>query len=442
MPEQRTDPVKPDGTEAPPEFPAPRHLCIISGDPLRSRAFIAALHSAVSANGKLTIIVDRRRGGSETVTGRPPVDRRRRPHVDVKVKTDGFAIVPLSTDDARGTDSPWNSIPHVFDPPIEVRAVERRPVETRWDEPPSLERQSLDDDADADERELKRILEFKRRHQRRVSPLLGMSALVGVLVILAVVLVQLPAVKTLMSRTRPVALPPAAERTSEPQPPLVVETLSPPPQTSASPQPGGGSPKSPEPAPPPAERTSRPRNVTRAPTAAVTPPPRPQTSASPRPSDSPASPEPGPPPTEPIIEPLNAPQAPVAAVTPPPRPQTSASPQPGGPPASAEPMPSPEATSTSRAHTAVIPSDSPAPPSGAPSGPIARGLDARIKDLETQLSRDMSTAGSDAKRMVDELKVQAAKRLDEMRRVWNNAKQALTDSYKDLRGRTTTEAPR
>ena len=123
MPEQRTDPVTPNGTEAPPESPAPRHLCIISGDPLRSRAFIAALNSAVSANGNLTIIVDRRRGGSETATGRPPVDRRRRPHVDIKLKTDGFAIVPLSTDNARGTDSPWNSSPHVFDPPIEVRAV-------------------------------------------------------------------------------------------------------------------------------------------------------------------------------------------------------------------------------------------------------------------------------------------------------------------------------
>jgi ElaB/YqjD/DUF883 family membrane-anchored ribosome-binding protein len=441
MPEQRTDPVRPDGTEAPPESPAPRHLCITSGDPLRSRAFIAALHSAVSANGKLTIIVDRRRGGSETATGRPPVDRRRRPHVDVMVKTDGFAIVPLSTDDARGTDSPWNSIPHVFDPPIEARAVERRPVESRWDEPPSLERQSLDDDADADERELKRILEFKRRHQRRVPPLLGLSALVGVLVVLVVVLVQLPAAKTLMSRARPVALPPA-ERTSEPQPPLVVETLSPPPQTSASPQPGGGPPKSPEPAPPPAEPIIKPLNAPQAPVTTVTPPPRPQTSESPRPGDSPASPEPGPPPAEPIIEPLNAPQAPVATVTPPPSPQTSASPPPGGPPASAEPMRSPEATSTPRAHTAAIPSDSPAPPSGAPSRPIARGLDARIKDLETQLSRDMSAAGSDAKRMVDELKVQAAKRLDEMRRVWNNAKQALTDSYKDLTGRTTTESPR
>ena len=428
MPEQRTDPVTPNGTEAPPESPAPRHLCIISGDPLRSRAFIAALHSAVSANGNLTIIVDRRRGGSETATGRPPVDRRRRPHVDVKLKTDGFAIVPLSTDDARGADSPWNSIPHIFDPPIEVGAVERLPVESRWD------------DASADEREFERILEFKRRHQRRVPPLLGLSALVGVLVVLVVVLVQLPAVKTLMSQTRPVALPPA-EWTSEPQPPLVVETLSPPPQTSAAPQPGGDPPKSPEPAPPPAERTSRPPNVTRAPMAAVTPPPRPQTSKSPRPGDSPASPEPGPPRAEPIIEPLNAPQAPVAAMTPPPPPQTTASPS-GGPPASAEPMRSPEATSTPRADTVAIPSDSPAPPSGAPSRPIARGLDARIKDLETQLSRDMSAAESDAKRQVDELKVQAAKRLDEMRRVWNNAKQALTDSYKDLTGRRATESPR
>ncbi len=441
MPEQRTDPVRPDDTEAPPESPAPRTLCIISGDPLRSRTFIAALHSAVSANGKLTIIVDRRRGGSETATSRPPVDRRRRPDVDVKVKTDGFAIVPLSTDDARGTDSPWNRIPHIFDSPIEVRAVERPPIQSPWDVPPSSERQSLDDDAAADERELKRILEFKRRHQRRVSPLLGLSALVGVLVILAVVLVQLPAVKTLMSRTRPVALPPA-ERTSEPQPPLVVETLSPPPQTSASPQPGGDPPKSPESAPPPAERTSRPRNMPRAPMAAVTHPPRRQARTSPQPGDSPASPEPGPLRAEPIIEPLNAPQAPVAAVTPPPHPQTSASPPPEDPPASTEPTRSPEATPTPRAHTAAMPSESPAPPSDAPSRPIARGLGARIKDLETQLSRDMSAAGSDAKRHVDELKVQAARRLDEMRRVWNNAKQALTDSYKDLTGRTSPESPR
>ena len=105
-------------------------------------------------------------------------------------------------------------------------------------------------------------------------------------------------------------------------------------------------------------------------------------------------------------------------------------------------MRSPEAISTPRADTVAIPSDSPAPPSGAPSRPIARGLDARIKDLETQLSRGMSAAGSDAKRQVDELKVQTAKRLDEMRRVWNNAKQALTDSYKDLTGRTATESPR
>ena len=441
MLEQRTDPVRPDGTAALPESPAPRTLCIISGDPLRSRTFVAALHSAVSANENLTIIVDRRRGGSETATNRPPVDRRRRPDVDVKVTTDGFAIVPLSTDDARGTDSPWNRVPHIFDPPIEVRAVERPPIQSPWDEPPSFERQSLDDEADADERELKRILEFKRRHQRRVPPLLGLSALVGVLVVLVVVLVQLPAVKTLMSRTRPIALPPA-ERTSEPQAPSIVETLAPPPQTSVSPQLGGGPPKSPEPAPPPVERTSRPPNVPRAPMAAMTPPPRPQTRTSPQPGDSPPSPEPGPPRAEPIIEPLNAPQAPVAAVTPPPHPQTSTSPPPEDPPASTEPTRSPEATSTPRAHTTAIPSDSPAPPSDAPSRPIARDLDARIKDLETKLLRDINAAGSDAKRQVDELKVQAAKRLDEMRRVWNNTKQALTDSYKDLTGRTSKDSPR
>lgn len=69
-------------------------------------------------------------------------------------------------------------------------------------------------------------------------------------------------------------------------------------------------------------------------------------------------------------------------------------------------------------------------------------LDAQIKDLESQVSRDVSAAGADAKRQVNELKdlkaarAEAAKKLDEMNKAsaqsWNNAKQAFADSYKDL----------
>lgn len=66
-------------------------------------------------------------------------------------------------------------------------------------------------------------------------------------------------------------------------------------------------------------------------------------------------------------------------------------------------------------------------------------LDVKIKDLEGQVSRDMSAAGADAKRQLNDLKAsraETAKKLDEMGKAssqsWNNAKQAFADSYKDL----------
>lgn len=69
-------------------------------------------------------------------------------------------------------------------------------------------------------------------------------------------------------------------------------------------------------------------------------------------------------------------------------------------------------------------------------------LDVKIKDLESQISRDVSAAGADAKRQMNELKdlkaarAQTAKKLDEMGKAssqsWNDAKQAFADSYKDL----------
>lgn len=66
-------------------------------------------------------------------------------------------------------------------------------------------------------------------------------------------------------------------------------------------------------------------------------------------------------------------------------------------------------------------------------------LDAKIKDLEAQASRDTSAAKADAQRQLKELKAtraKAAKKADELSRAsaesWDNVKQGFADSYKDL----------
>jgi hypothetical protein len=43
------------------------------------------------------------------------------------------------------------------------------------------------------------------------------------------------------------------------------------------------------------------------------------------------------------------------------------------------------------------------------------------------VTRDAMTAGAEAKRQIDELKSKSMKRLDEMRRMWNNATQVFWD---------------
>ena len=278
MPEQRTDPVWLDDVESPPKDLAPRRLCIVTGDALPSREFIAALQTAVGPKEEIEIILDRRRGGPGIAPGQPPVDRRRLPHVDRMVKMDGYAIVPVPTSPPRP--------PRVPDPPIAPRPIERqrhpterRSAETRPAERPAFERRPFEDDTDADERELERILQFKRRHGARLGPMLLLTALVGVLVVL--LLIQLPVVKTLESRTRPAA-PPPAERTSEPlqaaHAPSAAETPSPPRQSGASPPPRGG--ESPETARvPEANSTARPQTDT---VASI--PPAPPSRVSSRPS--------------------------------------------------------------------------------------------------------------------------------------------------------------
>jgi len=277
MPEQRTDPVWLDDVESPPKDLWPRRLCIVTGDALPSREFIAALQTAVGPNEEIEIILDRRRGGPGIAPGQPPVDRRRLPHVDRMARMDGYAIVPVPTSPSRP--------PRVPDPPIAPRPTERQrhPTERRAAEPrraerPAFEGRPFEDDTDADERELERILQFKRRHGARLGPMLLLTALVGVLVVL--LLIQLPAVKTLVSRTRPAA-PPPAERTSATlqaaHAPSAAETPSPPRQRGASPPPRGA--ESPETARlPGANSTARPQTDT---VASIPPAPPSRVSSSP-----------------------------------------------------------------------------------------------------------------------------------------------------------------
>jgi hypothetical protein len=134
---------------------------------------------------EFTIIVDRRRADSENVAAHPAIERRHHPSVDTQLNTDGFAIVSLSTTDAL----PW--IEHVVD------------------------HQSAADDAEFDERELRRIVELKRRGKTRIGPLVRVSAMVGALSALVVLFFQIPAGKSLVNRAQLIALA-TLERTPEP----------------------------------------------------------------------------------------------------------------------------------------------------------------------------------------------------------------------------------
>jgi hypothetical protein len=395
MSEPDHDRVGRDDSEIPPASPAPNQLCIISRDPLQ--AFIGALNPALRAREEFTIIVDRRRADSENAA-RPAIERRHRPSVDAKLKLDGFAIVPLSTTEA----APW---------------IER-----------VVDHQSADDDADTDEREIRRILEFKRRRKGRVGPLIGVSVVAGVLLALAVMFTQMPAGKALVSRSRPAVLPgaerPSAERTRprmEAPAPAVAEI----PALLAQSRPSL----------PPAGRINRPRDVARTPTEAVSPPARPEPSASPRPERRPPSSEPAPAAREESVSELpDTPPASVAEITPPPtethavppRPRAP-SPQPSSPTASApEPARPPESHAPpSRPRSTPSPQPSSASASGTPQS-TARSLDTTLKSLEDIVTRDVNTAGEEAKRQAEELRAKTMQRVDEMRRVWNNTKRMFS----------------
>ena len=76
------------------------------------------------------------------------------------------------------------------------------------------------------------------------------------------------------------------------------------------------------------------------------------------------------------------------------------------------------------------------PPEGS-SPRSARGLEAGIETLASRVTRDVNTAGVEAKRQFDELQSKTMKNLGEMRRIWSNTAQVFSD--KDV-GATRGEA--
>ena len=155
---------------------ASRRLCIVSRDRHLSGEFVASFTTALGAREDFEIIVDRRRetGGHHRGTAT-------RPHVSRALERDGFAVV-----------SQFETRP--------VQDEQLQLFEAREASP--IERLGLEE---ADERQLKRILGFKRRQRAGLPQRWILTGLIGVLVALPVLWL---AGKTLVSRTRPVELLP------------------------------------------------------------------------------------------------------------------------------------------------------------------------------------------------------------------------------------------
>jgi hypothetical protein len=397
------------------EPPAPRSLCIVSSDPVRSGELLAALRSMVDTHAGLEIIVDRRRGESGRATDPPPDDRRRQPFVDVKVKTDGFAIVPYPS--ASRADAPLAEIdPH-------------RPELPLFDTDPA-------------EHEYSRVLDFVR--QRRVARrrrLVLASCVGAALVLLALV----PAMKAFMSRTRTAESPPAES-------PAAIATA-PPPRPTAPALPSGGLSQRSEPTPPAMERTDRPRVQARPPAAerAAQPRVRPAPAPMVMPSREVAPPAVAQPPVAlPPSEVSRRPEPPAQTAKAPevaaPRPQASASTEPAAPVQSPEPARMPEAAPTNQAParspeaapprqalgrppdappappapTATVPT---APPGGSPSDRRG-GVGDQFKNLGTVIERDLVDATADAKRQGDDFKALQSR----LRRAWEGIMQGFGGS--------------
>ena len=408
------------------EPPAPRCLCIVSSDPVRSGELLAALRTRVDTHERLEVIVDRRRGESGSVTDPPSNDRRRQPFVDVKVKTDGFAIVPYSSSSPAGTAL------HEADQPA----------------PPLF-------DADPAEQEYARVVEFGRQRRARRHRRLAVTSALGTALVL---LTLVPAMK-FMSRTRPAGPPPAES------PPAIAS--SPPLRPTAPSPPSGGAVQRSESAQrsestsPAVERTGRPRVAARPPAAERAS--QPSVQAAPAPMAAP-SPQLAPPPVAaPPSEGTSPPQPPAQASKAPeilvPRPQPGASTQAGGSAQTPEPARLPEAAPSGpapvrphevaptrpaprspeaaparqalgrppdsspprQAPTASIPDASSASSRSSPSDPAAGGLGDQFKNLGTVIERDLIDATADAKRQGDDFKAIQ----NRFRRAWEGLKQSF-----------------
>jgi len=199
MPDQDREP---DDVGSPGSRAKPKRLCIISRDRPVTGEFLEALQMSLDPDDELEIIPDRRRANPSVeakprAVDQPSIDRRSHLYVDLALKKKGFSIVPAPVaDPLRIADRLAPDVP-------------RSPIG----------RLSLGD-FDEDNRELERILQFKRRQEVRIGSRLIALLLVGVILVL---LSQLPAAKTFISRTRAGAPPspsPTRQASLEPVPPV------------------------------------------------------------------------------------------------------------------------------------------------------------------------------------------------------------------------------
>ena len=377
------------------EPPAPRWLCIVSGDPVRSGELLAALRSMVDIHERFEIIVDRRRGESDSATDQPQADRRRQPSVDVRLKLDGFAIVPDPSPSLAGP---------LFDGVLAGLSLDEIVAGPPLDE------------AEPDEPELKRVLDFNRQRKARLRRRLALTLLGGATLAL-LLLTVVPAMKTVMSPTRPEAPPPAES-------PAAIAMSPPPPPTDASPQ-SGQSLRSPEPTPPAVKRTGRPRAKP-----AGSPPIR-RTNEPVHSAPAPRavqSPEIAPSPSEGAGEPGPAAQAAPAAEVAEPRAQIGPSTPPVAAVQSPEPGRSPEAAPTGQVPIATSPDASPASV-GSPSDQRAGGLGDQFKNLGKVMERDVTEATADAKRQGEDFRALQ----NRLRRAWDSVKEGFVGAAEKIR---------
>lgn len=211
MPDQDREP---DDVGSPRSRAKPKRLCIVSNDRLVTGEFLQALQMSLDPDDEFEIVRDRRRANpSEAKPGaadQPSIDRRRHQYVDLALKKKGYAIVPAPVaNPLRIADRLAPDVP-------------RSPIE----------RLSLGD-SDEDDRELERILQFKRRQGVRIGSWFIAMLLVGVILVL---LSQLPAVKTFMSRIRAGAPPSPTPQAPLAQVPPIAENPSPTSQAPEVPQ--------------------------------------------------------------------------------------------------------------------------------------------------------------------------------------------------------------